>query len=357
MSYTQNYSTSIHISGSRTVSYPASQSGGSVTAHFEHTEPINISIFVDTDRFDSSVSRCEGAVDLLTGSVVAMNGAQCAAIKASGDEISKHIIDGFYSSINSELSQQLQALDSAIKAGFGLILEQGKAVSAQKETLQADYARISSRYITLFEDLDKECYKRIYALDKSAFTIAEKVQKQLVSDAVTNETAKTLLEITDESASKEIIFSSRLKRNALEVLKTLSEYISQEKTISAQIKSFVSGESLEQPKTLFIPLIWTSTDDLSGEGETAAAAVNGELPDGQKQAVLQAASSFFPGLSASQWEAPADGEKADLDREFKTLAEDAFTGVSDEKELRVYAAIMDLWGKSSLVTPKETPNE
>ena len=80
MSYTQTFSSAINVSGSVTVHYPASEHGGSTTAYYEQTVPVNMNVTVNTNPFEQSVQNANLSVDGLTASVTAMNAANCTAI-------------------------------------------------------------------------------------------------------------------------------------------------------------------------------------------------------------------------------------------------------------------------------------
>jgi hypothetical protein len=242
MSYSTRHHASIPYSGSVSYSYPASEHGGSGTAHYSGSVSVNVTINVNTQPFDGSVSHFNNSVDVLTGSVVAMKSAQCTAIHQTATDVSTSIINGFFGTIKTELSQQLQALDSAIKATYGLLLEQGKAVTAKKNVIEGDYNRIASRYIRLFADLDNECYKRIHELDKPSFLLSEKVQKELVSDTTKNTAALNILGIEEISSSKSLLLISSLNRKVLEVLKALHNYVTQESRINSLVNSFLFNE-------------------------------------------------------------------------------------------------------------------
>jgi hypothetical protein len=257
MSYTQRYTKTIRVEGTHTFSYPKSESGGTRTERVVLQEPITITVNVVTDPFDQSVSGANHSIDALTGSVVAMNAAQCASIKQTSKEVSQHIINGFFTAINSELSQQIQVADSEIKSRFSLIFEQGKQVDSKKIQMETDYNRISSRYVGIFKDLDEECRKRIYALDKQSFEMSEKVLEKLITDTVNNDAAKNLLGIQEESSSKTMILVSGLNRKSQEILHTLFAYITQEMHLTSLVGSFMSDEKIADKKDALIPVVYT----------------------------------------------------------------------------------------------------
>ena len=346
MSYTRNYSGSVHYSGS--VSYPASQNGGSVS--YSGSVPVSITINVNTVPFDGSVNRFNNSVNVLTGSVVAMKAAQCAAIKKTAKEVSAAIINGFFGTVSTELSQQIQALDSAMKAGLGLLLEQGKAVDGTKNVMENDYNRISSRYVRLFEDLDNECYKRIYALDKTCFNLSEKVQKELLSESTGNTAAMNLLGIEEVSSSKNLVFVSSLNRKVLDVLSTLHDYITQESRINTLVNSLLDNEKIGENIPLNIPAIWSESDTL--EGGSANAGVNREcfvpeyIDQQSKQALTEKVNMFCS--DSSGWENIGNAEKESLNKEFNVLAEARYANAAGEEDRRVYKTMLSLWQNSQL---------
>jgi hypothetical protein len=317
---------------------------------------LDITVDVETGNFDNSVAYCNRSIDGLTGSVVAMNAAQCAAIQQTAQNISQSLINGFFGTIRMEISQQLQALDSAIKAGFGLIEEQGRAVSEQKKTMEADYNRISSRYVALFQDLDNECYKRVFALDKNSFSLAQNVQKKLLLEAGANTTAKSLLGIQDEASSKSMMTSSRVNRLACDILKTLRNYINQETTIAGLISSFMSNELIAGKVTEYVPAIWTSRENPENGQPEAECYMPENLPRPQRDLAAGAVNSRFTSASESEWTALPDDEKTALDKEFKLVAESAFNENTGEKDIRIYNMLMELWQNSSLSSLKEQYN-
>lgn len=354
MSYSEKYHANIQYSGSISYSYPASQSGGSGTAHYNGNIPVNVVIHVNTQPFDGSVGHFNSSVDALTGSVAAMHAAQCVAIQKTSEEVSSSLINGFFGLINTELSQQIQALDSAIKAAFGLITEQGKAVTDKKNQMEGDFNRISSRYIRLFTDLDTECHKRIYALDKPSFLLSEKVQKQLLSETSCNTVALNLLGIEEVSSSKTLMFASSINRKTLDVLKTLHDYIMQESTISVLVNSLLLDEEIEKNITLHIPVIWIDSDMLEGNTNNHESFIPGFIEAQAENEIAEKAEAFCSSASRTIWSPFEEQEKKAIDSEFKVLAEACFVDSNDETERRIYQTMLSLWQNSELFSLKRS---
>jgi hypothetical protein len=368
MSYQQTYHASVPYSGTVSVSYPKSDSGGSTTAHYSGEVPLSVTINVNTAPFEGSVHGCNNSIDLLTGSVVAMNAAQCAAIEQTAKDVSKSLIDGFFGTINTELTQQLQALDSAVKAGLGLIFEQGKAADAQKQTLETDYNRISSRYAALFNNLDTECYKRIYALDRQAFALAEKVKQPLL-DAQRHNAAFAVLGIEEGAGVQSFLFASNLNKKTQRVLRSLYEYITQESRLTSLVSSFLNNEQLPEKTDVYIPVLYMESDALETE-KTACAKVDEncfvyELPD-EGGAVQQCFENQQYGADMqknikkktqdfcrqSEWEKTNTEEYMRVKKEFDSIAEAYFSAHDDEVNRRVYAAMLSLRDNNEILDIK-----
>jgi hypothetical protein len=340
MGYSQTFHESITVSGSQTVNYPKSESGGSETVHYSETVPVNVTIHVETYPFDDSVAHVNQNLDILSGSVVAMNAAQVAAIQKTAKEVSTSLINGFFGTISQELSQQLQQLDSAIKAGFGLLTEQYKAVSTQKDVMETDYNRISSRYVALFQNLDNECHKRIYALDKNAFVLSDTLKKFLIG-ADTDASAKNLLCIEDESGSKSVLLTSRLKRITLGVFKTLSHYVTQEERMGSLIDSFLVDRSIGEKEAVSIPVVWTESDSLEQGNREQNSYVPDFVDETLRASIGEKTAAYCAG--APDWKPAYSGDWDAVNREFKSIAETEFGGSVEEKSLRVYGKLMELW--------------
>jgi hypothetical protein len=321
MSYSRNYNVSVPYSGYVSYNYPASQSGGSDRAYFSGNVPVNVTINVNTNPFDSSVDKFKFSIGALGGSLTAMKVAQCAAIQKTTQEVSDAMINGFFGLIKTELSQQLQALDSAIKAGFGLIVEQGKAVSDKKNVLEGDYNRISSRYVRIFSDLDNECYKRIYTLDKQSFNLSDKVQRELLSESTSNNAALNLLGIDEVSSSKIFILISSMNRKVLEVLKTLHDYIGQESRIELLLNSFLVNEEIPEKVPHCTPVIWSESDMLEDKAVSHECFIPDFISGQGKQVISESVNKYCLDDSQSVWKNIDEAEKENLNREFNILAE------------------------------------
>lgn len=175
MSYTRRFKKDIKVYYSGSVRYPKSETGGYQSYEGSQIETIEFEVLVDTDKFDESVEEMKGHVDLLTGSVVATETAQVAQVHANSENISKTIIDGFFKTVRSDISQQITILKNKSEALLAQLNELTKRCNDKKRAMNVDYQRISSRYTKIFDELNKELENRIHSLDEPVMKFAEKM--------------------------------------------------------------------------------------------------------------------------------------------------------------------------------------
>lgn len=184
MSYTRKYHEIITVRGKRTitVSYPASQSGGSksVTVDYEEKVPVDVNIHVDTKPFDNSVEHCNENVNVLTAAVVAAETAQIISIDKNAKKVATTVVNGFFSYIKSEISQQIAELTQSIDAQLMHLRELANSCAQKKTQMEGDFLRISSRYVKIFDDLNNELRNRIFELDKPTFQFKKELDNQKI---------------------------------------------------------------------------------------------------------------------------------------------------------------------------------
>ncbi len=256
MSYARTYHESVSYSGS--VSYPASERGGSVSYH--GNVPVTVVIHVDTDPFDSSVDDCENYVNVLTGSVVATQAAQIAEINKSATQISQTVVKGFFKTVSSEISQQITALENEANSTLLHLQESMKKVLALKEQMKKDYGRITERYVSTFEELNAELINRIWQIDSKIFEfekIADKSTKRLCSDL-----SNTVSVFGRENASLSAkISASSAKDKALTAINRARDFLFVRKQMDHIIQEAAINEAKE--RTFYAPGCFMEAHDKS----------------------------------------------------------------------------------------------
>jgi len=340
MSYSQNYSATITVRGSKTVSYPKSDSGGSMTVNYADSEDVDIRIDVDTVPFDANVDLFRTELDELSSSVVILNAAQCTEIETSAERISTNIVDGFFQLIRSDISQQSVDLKNKFESQLMLLGQLAKQLLVYKKTMGEDYERIASRYHNIFAELNKECYRRIYAFNKPCFDIADDLRNNIVIDPLLHAAGEMFVYSKELQAAENAMAASRLRSRACQAVISLSEYIIQEELLKQDYRGVVFDIETTDRADLYFPCLCFEADPLESVGGKTFLPITptdlGNRATSAVQASLQA-----DRLSGGRSSPPAESEDMEeLKHHFESLQE---SGGDKAEDQRVRDMIKKLW--------------
>ena len=262
MSYKQSYreTIAVHYSGSVRYSYPASQSGGSGTAHYSGTayEDVNVNIKVDTDPFDASVANCNGSVRMLTGAVVATEAAQIASIDKNAQKVAGTIVKGFFDYIRSDISQQIMELSQRIDTQLLYLRELAKSCLSKQKQMETDYNRISGRYLNIFSDLNRELENRIFELNKPAFVFKNNIDAHS-SRTFDNDLISTVAVFGQEGGELQAkISASVVKKRALDTINQANIFLCKQKKTQSTINLSMLNEN--RSATQYMPVCFIETN-------------------------------------------------------------------------------------------------
>jgi len=345
MSYSRRVHGEAYYSRTVSISYPASESGGSRSATVSGSVPVDITVYVDTNPFDNSVANCNGQISGLTGSVVAMNAAQCAAIKQTGNDVSAHVTNGFFSMIKSEISQNMAALFSKINSQIGLIMEKTNQVKKQQQVMEDDYQRTKARYVKVFNDLDEECRKRVLELDKEAFALSEQVQHEQLTELESRQAAFMLTGMNDNTIVNQQLSTACLRSKVGVVIHSLAKNVSQQLVYVDEVNSILHEGSCEALETPCIPVVYAEADATDSSGaKMTNCCVSNELGETAKNQIASTVVNYFAS-QANNWVAPEKSDEEKITASFNSYAEKMLierkqSGNTDSQ--RIYDMIMQL---------------
>lgn len=226
MSYTRRFSKSVTVRYSGSVSYPASEHGGSISYSGTASETVHFDVTVDTEPFDAAVDNMKDGVDLLTGSVVATETAQLDAIRKSSKKIGDTIVAGFFKTVKSDISQQIAQLKIQSDALLLQLKTLAQRCKEKQKQMGADYHRIADRYIKFFTDLNKELENRVYSIDEPVFH-ATRTLDQIGSHAGNEDAAATVsVSANENSHLHSMLTAGLLKRQAQETIEKGRQFLS-----------------------------------------------------------------------------------------------------------------------------------
>ena len=276
MSYSRHYSRDVYYSGS--VRYPASQNGG--TVNYSGSVPVNVTIYVDTDPFDSSVNNCNTAVNGLTTAVVATEAAQVESKRKASRKIAETIIKGFFDFVGADLAQKIKEIASKCESLFAALLGHRDACLNKREQMQDDYNRITRQYSKVFQDLDKEVVSRIQLLDKPTFQFAQTAQELLDRNCNTNLLGIATISANESIALEAVLSCSHVKKQTRKLLNRANNYLQGSYRLANSVRDMLSDSPSDAE--LLLPVMFVESVVDSENKETKLFGTNAEYaPSGQ----------------------------------------------------------------------------
>ena len=336
MSYSRRYHEVVSKTVSVSYSYPASQSGGSGSTSVTVDIPVDVNIHVDTNPFDTSVAGCNNSVNLLTGAVVATEAAQIASIDRNAKKVAGTIVDGFFGYIRSEISQQVMELSQKIDAHLLHLRELAKSCVAKQKQMEVDYNRTSSRYLKIFDDLNKELENRIFELNKPAFVFKNDNDKH-VFRTTGNDLVSTVTVFGLEGGGLQAkISASVAKKRALDTINQANLFLWKQKKLHSTINRSMLNENIAA--TRFSPVCFVETSGENGQTE---------------KSVHQA--DFLPKINTNEliekfqnqtWAAATKEQKENIQRYFNSEVSNAYSANNRHDE-RIKEMIVKIFNVSS----------
>jgi hypothetical protein len=243
-----------HCSGSASCSCGKS-------AHYSRsgTEYVYINIDVDDDPFNDSVRQCNSNVRGLTGAVVATEAAQIASIDSNAKKVGKTIVDGFFKTIRSEISQQIMELSTRLDATLMHLHELGKRCVEKQKQMEGDYGRIASRYLKVFDDLNNELENRIFALDEPAFNF-KRGSDQHSLRSLGSDLASTVSVFGREGGELQArIGASVAKKRALDTIGKANTFLLKQKRLNETINQSMLNENVAAVQ--YLPVCFVETQN------------------------------------------------------------------------------------------------
>lgn len=342
MSYTRHFRKNITVHYSGSVSYPASEHGGTTHYSGSTTESIDFEVHVNTEPFDAEVDDMKHHVDLLTGSVAATEAAHVKSIGETSKKIGDTIISGFFKTVQSDISQQIAELKSRSEALLVQLKSLADRCNDKKKQMGVDYQRLAERYGKIFTDLNNELKNRIYSIDEPVFNIVGTLDS--VGSQTGQDDSVTTVSITSGENSKvhSLLAVNYAKRQALNAIEKGRKFLDAQYACDRVIDRCLrpGGEST----SLYTPFCVIDTVD--GNGSSSSQVFSSPLLQNVEQEELVAKIDSFG------WESKMNEDEARaISDYFSSNVAQAMQNATNEHDRRVADMTSKLFNLSSTALP------
>lgn len=336
MSYTTRFTGHVPYSGYVSYSYPASETGGSGSVGYSGTVPVSVDIYVDTEPFDASVEGCALSLRRLAASILAMNTAEVAAIKKSSDDISTHMLSGFFDTVGVDLSQNMASLIAKLKAFVALLEERANTLQKQQLVMQDDYLRVSKRYMRIFNNLNEELERRIISLDGDAFKLSRQVKDGQLYSQTARKVSKLIIVANENEIIQQQLLIASEKARVIKSISEISSMIDSSIEYLNNLDAITISKSCKSMTEIHLPVIYiesSSMDDDSTSQEFYFKSLSASNDDKIKECV---GNCFREESKMDKY------TKKRVAEAFSNIVEREFENASDDKSLRIYNMIKKL---------------
>ena len=347
MSYSEHYSETISGTEYVEVYHPASETSSSETVSVHWSEDVNIVITVDTSSFDNSVSTIKHHIDGLAGAVIATEAGQIEEKARGAQAISQAVTDGFFRLIGSEITQQMAALKSRVDSLFLKLNDMRIACQRIQQNMKRDYHRITDRYSSIFEELDREMATRIARLDEAAYALNRQVSSEDRRGFDSTLSTVPTVFAAENSRAQTVLSAGTLRSRMNELLQCAVAYLASEKRTSNAMSTMLVTGGQDNSATLSLPVAYLASSDMPAEAIVLPPAP-GPLTDDPNMNRRILAQFRERNLS---WRPLADDHRAQIERFLFPLV-DAIHTPSQGQDARVRQIVLQLWNAH---TPEVLP--
>jgi len=181
---------------------------------------------VDTKPMAAELATVSHNVRGTTNAVVTMQSAVIAAENASADKVCTNVNRGFFSLIQSQISQKIANKQSRVEALLLKLNQQTRSLLNIKGNMEREYGRIAARYLRIFTSINRELESRIQQVDQPVFDLVNR-HMMASSNRMNSLTGWiSTSQIEGVSLSQRILVSN-MKNDAQKALEQTTDFLTQ----------------------------------------------------------------------------------------------------------------------------------
>lgn len=302
----------------------------------------NFNFTVDTDPMASEIQSVSHHVDAVSGSVIAMQSAVVKAEREGADLVCNNVNKGFYSLMQSQISQKIAALTSQIEAKLMDMGQQAIALQSIQKRMERDYHMITNRYGKLFKSLNTSLYSRVMEIDRPVVHLIH--SDMVVADSRVKGSIGAITTNQQESITEsQLILLSRTKRNGAQALEAMHQYIRDVNLQQKQSEAVITDVEIENVEDIYIPFfICESTNELG------LSATRSYSPTSNISTIDQTITNTTQDLAnksvrSGQWSEIDKADRAALDSEFSAMLLDSALDERVKSEIsKLYSSVSNI---------------
>lgn len=181
---------------------------------------------VDTTPMAAELQSVSNHVKGTTAAVVTMQSAVIAAENNSANKVCSNVNRGFFTLVQSQISQKIANKQSRVEALLMQLAQQKRQLLGIKSNMEREYGRIAARYLKIFTNINKELETRIRQIDQPVFELVNK-HMATSSNRMYSLTSWVAISQNEGLTKSQQIIVSKVKNNAQVALEQSTDFLSQ----------------------------------------------------------------------------------------------------------------------------------
>ncbi len=273
---------------------------------------------VDTDPMAHEIKSVSHHVDAVSGSVIAMQAAVIKAEKEGAEVVCQNVNRGFYSLIQSQISQKIAALTSQVEAKLMDMGQQALALKMIQNRMERDYHMISNRYGKLFNSLNNSLYKRIQEVDKPVIKLIH--GDMVITDSRVRRSMGVISTNQSESIqNSQLILTSKTKNDGAEAITSIHKFIKDVNLQKKQSEAVIANVKVDNVCDIYLPISVTEATTEVGVATTNYYSPTSNIEVVDEMISKSARQSAIDATRNGNWQPISPKDKELLDGEFATL--------------------------------------
>lgn len=277
----------------------------------------SIDCVVDTRPMAKEIDSVAKRVDGTTAAVVGMKMAIIAAQSDATKKVCNDVNRGFYTLIQSQISQKVAKLQSDVDSHAIKLTQLSKQLKGLQYRMGRDYQMLVKRYDKLFTGLNKNLRQRVYELDKPAVDFAERDVEQVNNRSRMLTATVPVSQLESLKDSQEILVSD-MKYSGQKVIHSISRFLNDMRTLKLTTDRILLHERTDRDNTqLTIPVVICESNYDRNDNRRTQVYMNDGLTSGTQSAISNRLYSDFERLP---WSGGAEADR-ELKSEFSKLVD------------------------------------
>lgn len=240
---------------------------------------------VDTTPMAAEIESVSDHVKGTTAAVVTMQGAVIAAENQSANKVCRNVNRGFFTLIQSQISQKIANKQSRVEALLMQLAQQKRQLLSIKNNMEREYGRIAERYLRIFTSINKELEQRIRQVDQPVFELVNKHMTTSSNRMNALSGWVTTSQVEGISQSQQILVS-KMKHDAQLALEQSTDFLSQigeQRVLTGKV--LISNPKGNEDKECQIPILICETINDSAGYPRTEVSIPEQLPNSSSNSI------------------------------------------------------------------------